>query len=531
MKNKITRSSYFINLVFPVLVFGAISGVLTSVVVVFYKFCAKYVIRVSKGCYELLGKYPFVAVVAVAAMLGTSFLYAYIYKKHPNLKGGGIPTSISMLRGTIRFKWIENSLGVFMMSLITFLFGIPLGNEGPSVQMGTALGKGCFRIFAKKRSAWARYAMTGGACAGFSVATGAPISGMMFALEEAHQRISPMILTASAVSVIFANITSEIISPVLGVSTRLFPSFSISTIGFCDLWIPIVIGVTIGFMAVLFLKYYKFISRFMNKKASAVPSYIKIFIILLITLIAGAVSYSFISTGHELILNLFEVKYGILMLLMLLAVRTTLTLCANACGITGGIFLPILALGALLSSVIAIVCTQTFSLSQELYTITLVLGITACISSMMKMPLTAVVFAVEALSCHENVLSVIIVAALSYTITELFEAKSINDSVIEHRERQIEKQNKKVFDAFVTVMPSSFALQKQIRDILWPRNLFVLSVIHSKGYVMDEHGGRKLHEGDILHLRYSTSDPEYTKQQILSIVGEQNFVEEEIDDV
>ena len=46
---------------------------------------------------------------------------------------------------------------------------------------------------------------------------------------------------------------------------------------------------------------------------------------------------------------------------------------------------------------------------------------------------------------------------------------------------------------------------------------------------MDEHGGRELHEGDILHLRYSTSDEKYTRQQIIAILGEQDFEETESD--
>ena len=38
-------------------------------------------------------------------------------------------------------------------ALLTFLCGIPLGTEGPAVQMGTAVGKGTVRIFAKKQLA------------------------------------------------------------------------------------------------------------------------------------------------------------------------------------------------------------------------------------------------------------------------------------------------------------------------------------------------------------------------------------------
>ena len=72
---------------------------------------------------------------------------------------------------------------LFFGSVTSFLIGVPLGNEGPSVLMGTAVGKGCTDTLAKKHPAWSRYSMTGGACAGFAVATGAPISGILDAYK------------------------------------------------------------------------------------------------------------------------------------------------------------------------------------------------------------------------------------------------------------------------------------------------------------------------------------------------------------
>ena len=72
-------------------------------------------------------------------------------------------------------------------SYIAFFTGLPLGNEGPSVLIGTALGRGTNNLF-NRTPAWDRYVMTGGAAAGFAVATGAPATGIIFALEEVHKR-------------------------------------------------------------------------------------------------------------------------------------------------------------------------------------------------------------------------------------------------------------------------------------------------------------------------------------------------------
>lgn len=526
------RKNYFINLIFPACVFGSVTGVLTAVVVTLYKVCARYVMKYSEKGYQFLRENIRFIPIVLAALFLIALVYAFIYKKNPNLRGGGIPTSIGILRGVIRFKWIRNLVGVFFLSLTSFFIGVPLGNEGPSVQMGTAVGRGTVFTFAPKHKAWDRYSMTGGACAGFSVATGAPISGIIFAVEEAHQRISPMIIIVASISVLFARITTEILAPVFGVGITLFPEMNLVTLSLKDIWIPVLIGTAIGFFAVLFLYYYKFINTFFNKKLKKVPNSVKMFLVFFVTIVFGLISYSFISTGHDLILSLFDSKIAIYMLLIILLVRSTLTLSANTNKITGGIFLPILALGAILASVLGKSIDSLFGVGEEYYIVILVLGITACISGMMKMPLTAIVFAVEAMSCYGNIIYVIVAAAVSFMITEIFGAKSINDSVLDSR---IEETNEgcsiKVIDTFVKVKKGSFATGKQVRDIFWPANLFVLSVKRKEveGAEVDEHGGKEIHEGDVLHIRYSTTDEAHTKAELTAILGEQEYNEDESD--
>lgn len=518
--------NYFINLIFPAVIFGSVTGILTAVVITLYKLCAKHVIAASEAGYHFLRENLLWVIPVLAVLVGVAFLFTWIYRRAPHLMGGGIPTSIGMLRGILPCRWISNLVGLFFMSLTSFLIGVPLGNEGPSVQMGAAVGQGSVRTMAKKHRAWNRYSMTGGACAGFSIATGAPISGVLFAIEEAHQRISPMILIVAATSVLAGGITTDILAPLFSVSTSLFPKLDLITLHAKDIWIPLAVGIVMGFFAVLFLRYYTVVSALWKKKLKSVPLAWKIFSVFALTVLFGLVSYSFISTGHELILHLFEARQTLLMLLLILVVRSTLTLFANTNGITGGIFLPLLTLGAVAASVMGQIFSHLFGLGEPYYVLIMVLGITGCIAGMMKMPLTAIVFAVEALSCYDNILYVIIVAVTAFIITEIFGAHSINDTVLEDRAHaQNEGKEFRVIDTFVTVQPGAFAVGKQIRDIFWPRNLFVLSVQHGKkhGAEVDEHGGKEIREGDILHVRYSTYEEEKTAEELMDIVGEQVF--------
>ena len=514
---------YIINLFIPAIVFGCITGVITSFVVCLYKLCAKYIIHFSEISYDYLRSHAYIIPLAIILAFGLSILLALIYKKSPNIKGGGIPTSVGIIRGIITFKWLRTLIGVFVLSLTSFLFGIPLGNEGPSVQMGTAVGRGSVYIFGNKYRAWDKYSMTGGACAGFSAATGAPISGILFSVEEAHQRISPTIIIVASSSVLFANITSRLLCPIFGISERLFDIFELPTLEIGDYWLPLVVGICVGLFSVLFLFYYRILDKLHDKILAKVPYFAKIFTIFSVTIIMGLFSFSFVSTGHELIIDITQGNSAIWLLLIILLVRTTLTLGANVSGITGGTFIPILALGALVASAMGkalIYC----GVNSELYSTIVVLGITACIAGAMKMPLTAIVFSLEALSCHDNIVPVIIVSFVSYLITEMFGVKSIGDTIIELREDFEEDTNQYiVVEKEVVVKSGSFAVGKQIRDIIWPRNLFVLSLKHPQTKEkIDEHGGKELDEGDVLHIRYATANELLTENELEAIVGMQD---------
>lgn len=523
---------YLINLFFPAMVFGSVSGILTAAVVLVYKVCAHHAIAFAEEGYHYLSDHAYWLPAVAAVLFVLALLLDWIYRAVPNLRGGGIPTSIAVLRGLLPFRWLRNLVGIFGLSLLSFALGVPLGNEGPAVQMGTAIGRGVVSPFAGKHRAWDRYSMTGGACAGFSVATGAPISGILFGIEEAHQRISPMILIVSAMAVLSSYLTTQLLAPVLGVSTTLFPAMELPALGVRDLWIPLVVGTVIGLFAVLFLKYYRFISGLFSNTLKRVPGYLKLFAVLVAVTVLGTLSFDFVSTGHELILSLFTERPAVWMLLLILAVRATGTLCANTNRVTGGIFLPLLAIGTVLTAALGSGLQALFGLSPEHYTTVLVLGITACISGMMKMPLTAIIFSLEALSCHENVIYVVLVATLSFAITELFDATSINDSVLENRLEELnEGKPTKVIDTFVTVQKNAFAVGKQIRDIFWPANLFVLSLKHSPTHnaEVDQHGDRDIAEGDVLHVRYLTRDEAATREELIAIVGPQEYTEAETD--
>lgn len=520
--------NYVKNIALPGLIFSFIAGTLTGAFIVLYRFAANKVINLSETVYSTVRERPVLVIPAVLVLGAMAAILAFVYKQTPNLKGGGIPTAIGILRGGIRFNWLKNLIGVTLASLSTFFVGVPLGSEGPSVQIGTAIGRGTVKTMAGKNQAWDRYVMTGGACAGFTAANNAPIAGIMFAIEEAHQRISPMIIMTAFSSVMFSSITVRWMCPLLGMDADMFPGISehVRELGLSQLGVIAICAIVVGLMSVIFLRYFMVMRKFIGEKLSAMSLRLKIFIVFMLTFAFGLISYDFISTGHDLVDSLLEGNVLWYIILAILLYRATMLLAANNTGINGGMFVPIIALSALVASLVAKVTIGAGLISADYYSTIVVLGITAGISGMMKCPLTAMVFSIEALGCSENILPVILAAPLSYIITEAFGTESINEEVVAGRIREINYGKvPKVIDTFVTVGGNTFAVGKQIRDIFWPQNLFVLSAKHGEtaGAEVDSHGDNTLQEGDILHVRYMTYDNSATKEELYAIVGEQKI--------
>ena len=102
MKQRAKRD--IVNLIAASCCFGAITGVLTAMVITVYKVCAKYIVSVSKVGYTFLRGHLIWLPLVFAALFGIAALFVYCYHKIPNLRGGGIPTSIGILRGIVAFS-------------------------------------------------------------------------------------------------------------------------------------------------------------------------------------------------------------------------------------------------------------------------------------------------------------------------------------------------------------------------------------------------------------------------------------------
>ena len=338
-----------------------------------------------------------------------------------------------------------------------------------------------------------------------------------------------MIMLVAGMTVCFAITCSRFIAPFIGVSVDLFHGLTPITLSLNEIWIPVIIGILCGLLSVVFIKLFELLHKFLRKLLKRFPASIKMFLVFSLALFAGVISPLFIGTGHNIIDELFVRNEPIILLVIALVVRTLFIGFAKNSGVSGGTFIPVLALGAIFSSLIARFLTFIGATNSTYNQVIILIGMASCFAGMSRNPLTAITFAIEALACDNNVLSVLFAVIISYMITELFNTPTVNDLSMESQVEEFNHGKKQyLIDTFVVAQPHSFAINKAIRDILWPSNTFILAIKHDENTpTIDEHGEHLIKEGDILHIRYSTFDKAEHKKQLLAIMGEQSFEEYE----
>lgn len=424
---------------FMCILLSAISGAFAGLLVFIFKLIASYVIKASSFTYEFARENIICIPLFFSGIVLISIAIHFILKFQPDCRGGGIPTAIAYIRGNLSFNWIKTVFVLPLSALLTFFSGIPLGNEGPSVQLGCAAGRGVASLLKNQSSESEKNIMTAAASAGFAVATGAPFSAVIFAFEEIYRRFSVKLLTASIFAIMCAYSVNNLLGALFQSGTRLF-SFSINYVmPFKYIWISALVGVAIGFAVVLTVFSDKGAERILKRmnNISMIP---KILTISLITAFFGLHSGAFTGSGHHLIEEIFKNgNIGIFMLLAILIVRTFLLITAGSIGITGGKFLPTLALGAISGELSARFFIYIGFMSDEYRTLLVLMGVAAFLAAKSKIPVVALCFSIEALCGFSNIVHFIVCIGSSYLFVRIFKVKDFSESVIKKSEVATEK--------------------------------------------------------------------------------------------
>ena len=367
---------------------------------------------------------PFRCAVWFLILMALAWIVGRLVKWEPMISGSGIPQVEGEVSGRLSQNWKRVLPAKFAGGFLCMLGGLSLGREGPSIQLGAMAGQGISRALGRgKREE--KFLMTCGASAGLSAAFHAPLAGMMFAVEEIHKTFSIPIL----LPVMTASVTADYIaSHILGLD----PVFHFQITEYLPqnyYWLLILLGILVGVSGV-FYNWGMLKAQELYRKIPFLKETGRLLIAFLTAGVLGLVMPSVLGSGSGLIVSLTKGEMVLGMVVLTLVVKFLFSAVSFGSGAPGGIFFPLLILGALLGAVFAMTGAEFFGLDPVYINNFILLGMTGVFTAIVRAPLTGIILLFEMSGSISQMLSLSIVSVTAYIVATLMRSEPIYDSLL-----------------------------------------------------------------------------------------------------
>lgn len=363
-------------------------------------------------------------VLYILSFIIIAYLLKLIVAREPMCTGSGIPQIKGILQGDMSMRWFSVLWSKIIGGVLAIGAGMSLGREGPSVQIGACVGQGLSQTSRRTRFE-SRILMTAGAGAGLAAAFNAPLAGVIFGLEEMQKTISPaLLLTGITASITAATVTEVVfgMSPVFSMGYLLPLPLNLFDV-------LVVAGIVIGLLGRLFnialaysLNTYSRLGLSGMKKP-LVP--------LALAGILGFVLPEILGGGNLLVDSLVVTDYTIGFLCLLFVGKFLFTMICFGSGVPGGIFLPMLVLGAAGGAVLAKLLVLAGLLPAMYYADIIVFGMAAYFSAVVKSPVTGSILILEMTGSFQHMLALLVVSLTAYVISDLTGGRPVYDELLD----------------------------------------------------------------------------------------------------
>lgn len=364
-----------------------------------------------------------VAMVAVIATLGAWAAMA-LAGMDADSPGSGIPQMKAVLEGHHKMRWARVLWVKFFGALLALGSGLTLGREGPTVQMGGASAIGVAEI--SGATAREQRALTAaGSGAGLAAAFNAPLAGVTFVLEELQRDFQPVVFVAALLSASIATVISRLVS-------GQFPVFAVGTVPtppLRSLPVFLIVGAAGGLFGVLFNRALLGFQAKMSDYKGKWP----LMTALVVGLALGGAYLAgpeLLGGGHDLSERAIAGQYTLGFAILAFAIRFLLIPLCYGTGVPGGIFAPLLSLGALLGVVtFHIVEMAGLPLGVGLASCA-VAGMCALFSGIVRAPLTGVILIGEMTASYDLLLPLLLAAFTAYLVAEMLNDMPIYEALL-----------------------------------------------------------------------------------------------------
>jgi CIC family chloride channel protein len=389
----------------------------------------------------------------------------------PEAAGSGIPHLKAVVLRLRSMAWKRILPVKFVGGILAIGSGLGLGREGPTVQMGGAVGEAVSRwLNVTPRQRQTLVAAGGGA--GLAAAFNAPLAGLVFVLEEIQRDFTPHVFGAAFV----ASVTADVVTRSL---TSQLPAFHIPTYPTAPLVaLPafLVVGVLAGVLGVafnrgllgmldLYARWGEWLSRLGGWPAKLSAGMIGAAIGLLgwfVPLVVGS--------GHQLGEVILVGGIGLSIIPLWFVLRFGLTMISYGCGAPGGIFTPLLVLGALIGLAVGDLTHLLLPRLGDHPAAFAVVGMAAYFAAIVRAPLTGIVLIVEMTNNYEQMLALLVACFSAHLIAEAIGDRPIYEALLDRDLRRSgmipELQGTLVLD--LIVQPDSPFDGKRVKELGLP---------------------------------------------------------------
>jgi len=434
---------------------GVIVGIFTGVVVAALRFLldeADIYRPIIFSWIDSFGK----IFLAVAVMILIATFLAKAVKFDSQVAGSGVPQIKGILQGrTQMFKPFRLLAIKFFATLAAIGAGMSLGRAGISVQFGAAVGNFFTKIIysnnRQHETVEGNFLLTAGAGAGLAAIFNAPLAGVIFCIEELRKRFSQEILIAAVTASVMASFVVKIVfgvrpvfetitaTPLHVPAVMTTPNFEMATaltsapIKFIVLFI--FLGVICGAAGAFFSKALIFaLDIYDGLKIFGVKRFL---IPLLLAIPLGIELPQILGCGNVLVDEILVSHLTVSFLVILLAGKIFYTLICFGTNAPGGLFLPVLVIGALIGNIFARIGNTLNFFTADWTTLFIIFGMAAFFAAVVKAPVTGSILILELTGRFAHLTGLIIVSGAAFLISDLLGGEPIFSALLER------SQNKK----------------------------------------------------------------------------------------
>jgi len=399
------------------LLLAVLIGVLSGLVVVCFRLAIEWT-QIELLGPSLAPSFPRVVLTPVIAGIVVALLAIHVF---PRVRGSGVNQVKSAMYISNGYVPFSNVIRKFVACALAIGSGQSLGPEDPSLLMGAGIASLIGRSLRLSQEK-VRLIAPVGAAAGLAAAFNAPISAVLFVIEEVVGTWSAGVLGA----IVLAAVSSVVTMRTFLGPESLFrvPGFRVAGPG--ELLAYVVLGVAGGAASLLLLKWIVYA----RPKMQELPHWTEYLQPAASGLLIGLIGIRFpqvMGAGYAIVDQAMHGQFGWQLLLLLAGLKLLATGFSFLSGTPGGMFAPVIFIGAMLGGAVGSIEHHFFpALTATIGTFALV-GIGTLFAGFLRTPITSVFMVIELSGNYTAILPVIISTMIAYGISRAYQKVPLFD--------------------------------------------------------------------------------------------------------